>query len=81
MEVKSGISKTSPKSILEKSRLVAKKEKLSNALVSSVTPNETQVMELSSGRVFDIVGSGRFKEGDDVFLLLYHGRVFILKGV
>lgn len=78
IDVRSHKERTIPRQMLEGVKVIAKKHELRDALVTAVTPHETQVIEAATGRPFEIKGSGTFKPGDEVHLLLHHGRPFIL---
>ncbi len=79
IDVQSHKERTIPRQMLDGVKVIAKKHELRDALVSTVTPHETQVIEIATGTPFDVEGSGTFKPGDEVHLLLHHGRPFILR--
>jgi nonsense-mediated mRNA decay protein 3 len=79
VDVTSNTQRTVPTQTLADARIIARKKELSDAVIATVTPRETQALELSTGRVFDVKSSGGFREGEEACVLFHGGRTFVLK--
>ena len=62
-----------------KIRVIAGKDDFKEAIISTVTPSHTQVIELSTGKIFDVPPQKRFEQGEEVHLILNDGLAHIIK--
>lgn len=62
-----------------KIRVIAGKDDFREAIISTVTPSQMQVIELSTGRIFDIPPQKMFAQGEEVYLLIHDGLAHIIK--